>query len=206
MRYLRRLLVVSLSLGVLIGLTSLQIGIHTTSAQAITATVACAPGGTTCTVTINASVAPGSSITVTLPTGGTAVINCPAGCAAGSQYTVTVAGGYTAPQSGLVIGTGGLCVNGSYPGPFGCTSGFVPYTPIYTPQYVAPYFPSYFPSYIGGGCLWFYSGCGINRGCLTTQGSHHDHDNDNDHTWAGSGGTWMGSGGTWTGSGGGWRC
>lgn len=183
---LRRLLVVSLVLGVVFGLGSLQAGVHTAAAQAVTATVTCSGGGGTCTVTLNASIAAGGSVTVTLSNGSSITINCPSGCAAPSQYTVTMG-------AGSAVVPGNQCVNGSVPGPYGCTAAYIPYIGAYTPPVYIPV-PTYLPTF--NGYSGFNGGGGHPHGCFMNQGGsgdhhHHGMDNGTQMSWSG-GGSWGG--------------
>lgn len=196
MQTLKRLVGISLLLGIVVGAASMQLGTRSASAQAASATLTC--NGTTCTITLVTNIQPGGSFTVTLPNGAQATTTCPNGCTAGSQFVVNMNGAVTTQAavvtpstavvatSSVAIPTGGLCVNGSYPGPFGCTS---PTVGAFPPYYQQPYIQPYYPSFYGfsGGCLWFFAGCGSNNNLCVTH--HH-------HVWSGSG-TWSG---TWSGS------
>jgi hypothetical protein len=154
MKGFRRVFGISLLLGLAIVAGGLRAGAQPVSAQATTtATVNC--NGSTCTVTLSGFVAPGSSFAVTLPSGAQAVISCPSGCAAGNQYIVNANGSQTqaavvtVPQTTTVITQtiptappGGLCVNGSVPGPNGCTSPFVA-VPVAVPYAVPTVSPGW---------------------------------------------------------------
>jgi hypothetical protein len=150
MKGISRVIGLSFLLGLAIVAGGLQSGALSVSAQTTT-TAAVSCNAATCTVTLSGFVAPGSSFAVTLPSGAQAVINCPSGCAAGNQYTVSANGSQTqaavvtVPQTTTVITQttatappGGLCVNGSVPGPNGCTSPFVA-VPVAVPYAVPSY-------------------------------------------------------------------
>ncbi|HTE87299.1 MAG TPA: hypothetical protein VK821_21530 [Dehalococcoidia bacterium] len=173
MKTLSRLLIIPILLGGLLGLDSLNLG--SASAQANLATVTCAPAANSCTVTLNFSVAAGSSFTAALSNGTMTTISCPQACVAGSQYTVSMEStSYSVPQTTVATQTvapGGLCVNGSVPGPTGCTStslGYYPYTSggLYSsylplsnyPGYFGGYSSSYYPGYVGGYSSSYYPG------------------------------------------------
>jgi hypothetical protein len=112
--------------------------------------------------------AAGSSFTVTLSNGTVTTISCPQVCVAGSQFTISMASTSYVPQATVTTQTlapGGLCVNGSVPGPAGCTStslGYYPYggySGSYYPGYLGGYSGGYYPGYLGGYPGRYYPVC-----------------------------------------------
>lgn len=179
MHILRRLSGLSLLLAVAVAAIGLQAGTRTAAAQTVSATLSC--NSATCTISLNSYIAPGGSFTVTLPNGGQAITSCPSGCTPGSQFVVNLNGTavITAPVATVATQAyaqpvayappGGLCVNGSYPGPFGCTSplgysGYGGYGSYRYGGYSGYGFPFYNNQWFNNSCFGIWNNCG--GGCF----------------------------------------